>query len=80
MEAAVDETVQEETYTYTIKFGVATRYISSEVTEEQSLEDYGYSDQEWDELEQYEQDRLVDEWTTEFVWENIESWGEVDCE
>ena len=76
----MEEGEQEETYTYTIKFGVATKYISSEVVEEQSLEDYGYSDQEWDELDQYEKDRMVDEWTTEYVWENIESWGEVNCE
>jgi hypothetical protein len=44
------------------------------------LEDYGYSDQDWDELGPETQDRLVDEWTTEYVWENIESWGSVDCE
>lgn len=76
----MEEEQQEETYTYTIKFGVATKYISSEVVEEQPLEDYGYSDQEWDELDQYDKDRMVDEWTTEYVWENIESWGEVNCE
>jgi hypothetical protein len=70
----------EETYTYTLKFGVSTKYIGSDVTDTQKLEDYGYSDQDWDELGPETQDRLVDAWTTEYVWENIESWGSVDCE
>ncbi len=68
---------EEETYTYTVKLGVATRYIGSDVTEEQPLEEFGYSDQEWDELDEREKDKLITEWTEEFVWENVESWGDV---
>lgn len=71
------EEEQEETYTYMLKMGVATHYINSDVTEEVKLEEYGYSDQEWDELDGRDQDRLINEWVEEFVWNNVESWGDV---
>lgn len=68
---------QEETYTYTVTFYVATRYINSEVKETFDLEEYGYSDQEWDALTQLEQDRKFDEWLNEWFPEQIEAWGDV---
>ena len=68
---------EEETYTYRVKFGVATRYIGSDVTAEDSLEEYGYSDQDWDELSEREKNSLLMEWEQEFVWNNVESWGDV---
>lgn len=71
------EEEQKETYTYLIKFGVATHFINSDVEEEDTLENYGYSDQEWDELSEREQEQLISEWTEEFVWNNIDSWGDV---
>lgn len=71
------EEEQEETYTYRIRFGVATMYINSEVTETLPLEDFGYSDQEWDELDRYTKDKLLAEWEHEWALQNIEYWGEV---
>lgn len=68
---------QEETYTYLVKFGVATHFINSDVEEEDTLENYGYSDQEWDELSERVQEQLISEWTEEFVWNNVDSWGDV---
>jgi hypothetical protein len=68
---------QEETHTYEVTFNVCTRYINSEVKSTEKLEEYGYSDQEWDELSLEEKDNLVDEWTYEWAMQEIEYWGEV---
>lgn len=68
---------QEETYTYRVKLGVSTKYIGSEDEDEMPLEEYGYSDQEWDELSDREKDKLITEWIEEYVWNNIDSWGDV---
>ncbi len=67
----------EETYTYQITFHVATKYINSDASETFDLEEYGYSDQEWDALTQYEQDRELDEWLNEWYPQQIEAWGDV---
>lgn len=68
---------QEETYTYTVTFRVATRYVGSEDSETFDLEDYGYSDQEWDALSRDKQDREMDEWLNEWYPQQIEAWGDV---
>lgn len=68
---------QEETYTYTVTFNVATMYIRSEVSETFPLEEYGYSDQEWDALTERERDRELDEWLNEWYPQRIEAWGDV---
>jgi len=76
METSVEEE-QEETYTYTVTFNVATRYINSDVSETYPLEDYGFSDQEWDAMSRIEQDRELDEWLNEWYPQQIEVWGDV---
>lgn len=68
---------QEETYTYTVTFNVGTMYVRSEVTETYPLEEYGYSDQEWDELDVRVRERLFDEWLEEWYPQHIEAWGDV---
>jgi hypothetical protein len=74
----VAEEEQEETRTYEVTFYVATRYINSEVKESFSLyDDYGYTDQEWDEMPERARDRLFDEWLNEWYVEQIEAWGDV---
>jgi hypothetical protein len=70
--------VDEYTTNYTVTFHVATRYINSEVRESYSLwDEYGYTDQEWDAMEQMERDNLFDEWSHEWAMQEIEYWGEV---
>lgn len=72
------EEEQEETKTYEVTFYVATRYINSEVKESFSLyDDYGFTDQEWDEMPERERDALFDEWLNEWYVEQIEAWGDV---
>ncbi len=72
------EDEQEETRTYTVTFYVATYYVNSEVKESFSLyDDYGYTDQEWDEMPERERDNLFDEWLIEWYQQNIEAWGDV---
>jgi hypothetical protein len=74
----VAEDEQEETRTYDVTFYVATRYVNSEVKESFSLYDeYGYTDQEWDEMSQRERDNLFDEWLNEWYVQQIEAWGDV---
>jgi len=69
---------QEETRTYDVTFYVATRYINSEVKETFSLyDDYGFTDQEWDEMSGLERDNLFDEWLNEWYPQQIEAWGDV---
>lgn len=71
----------EETTTYTVTFYVATRYVNSKVEAEFSLyEDYGYTDQEWDELSEHEQSDYYYEWLEEWVQGEIDTGGEVNCD
>lgn len=73
-----EEDEQEETHEYTVNFYVATRYTSSEVTAEFSLyDDYGFTDQEWDEMKEYERNDHFYEWLEEWVQGEIDSGGEV---
>jgi len=68
---------QEDPYTYTVTFYVDTCYINSEVKETFDLEEYGYSNQEWDALSQIEKDREFDEWMNEWYPQQIEAGGDV---
>ncbi|WPH58193.1 hypothetical protein SEA_LUCKYSOCKE_165 [Streptomyces phage LuckySocke] len=69
---------QEDTFTYEVELSVATRYIGSEVTETVSLwEDFGISDQEWDEMGRYEQDDVICEYLNDWVWNQIDSGWEI---
>jgi hypothetical protein len=74
------ETTVEETYTYQITLGVSTCYISSEVEETLPLGNYGYSDQDWDNMSSREKGRTLDDLIEQYVWENIDSWGHVKNE
>lgn len=68
---------QEETYTYEVTFSVCTRYVNSEVRSTEKLEEYGFSDQEWDAMTLEERDNYIDEWSHEWAMQEIEYWGEV---
>lgn len=72
------ETTVEETYTYEITLGVSTRYIGSDVEETVPLKDYGYSDQEWDDLSPTSKDQILNDLIEQYLWENTEYWGRVE--
>lgn len=64
----------EETYTYEVTLSVATCYLNSEITETISVwDELGLSDQEWDEMKDWEQDDAVRERLNDWVWENIDT-------
>ena len=69
---------QEETYTYEVTLSVATRYIGSEVTETIKLGDLGLSDQEWDEMTDYQRDDVIYEYLNDWVWQEIDTGWEIN--
>lgn len=74
----VMEKEPEDTYTYEIRLSVSTCYINSTVDETFNIYDQlGVSDQEWDEMTEYEQCDMVDEYLNEWVWQNIDTGWEV---
>lgn len=73
------EAEKEDTYTYEIRLSVATCYINSEVYETVSIYDiFGLSDQEWDEMSEYEREKEVSDYLEDWVWQNIDTgWEKV---
>lgn len=68
-----------ETYTYKLTLGYETPYVGCDDKNTVQLKEYGYSDQEWDGLNGYDQDDLLDEWATEnFRNSGFGAWGEVN--
>lgn len=63
--------------TYTIEIAVSTNKVGSETKDVTPLAEYGYSDEEWDELTAQDQDDLISGWVEEFAWQNTNSWGVV---
>ncbi len=59
---------QEETYTYTLTLYAAGPYVGCDSEDEVPLEEYGYSDQEWDRLTDAQKDVLLNEWGEEYFW------------
>lgn len=69
---------QEDTYTYEIELYVATRFINSDVKEIISVwHDLGFSDQEWDEMSNYEQEDAASEYLNDWVWQQIDTGWEM---
>lgn len=60
----------EQTYTYTLILGCESPYAGGDTDDTLSLGDYGYSDQEWDELTERQQERYLDEWSEGNFWNN----------
>lgn len=66
------------TATYKLKLGASGPFVGCESREEIPLIDYGYTDEEWDELSESKRDNLLDEWAQEFMLnEGYECWGDV---
>lgn len=70
----------EETYEYEVKLSVSTCYLNSTVSETINIwDELGISDQEWDEMKDWEQASAVQERINDWIWENIETdWEFVD--
>lgn len=67
-----EDTPIEETYTYEVTLSVATQFLNSEVTETIGIwDELGLTDQEWDELKDWEQDDAVRDYLNDWIWENI---------
>lgn len=67
-----EDTPIEETYTYEVTLSVATQFLNSEITETISVwDELGFSDQEWDELKDWERNDAVRERLNDWMWENI---------
>lgn len=54
--------------TYKLELFASGPYVGCESTEVVDLSDYCYTDEEWDELSESEQHKLLDEWGEEFFW------------
>lgn len=68
----------EDPTTYEVELTVSTMYLGSEVTETVSLwDDFGITDQEWDEMGQWEQDDLIREYLDDWVWQQIDTGWEI---
>lgn len=64
--------------TYTLKLYASGPFVGCENSEEVALIDYGYSDEDWDELPPVQQESLLEEWAEENFWNSgYEYYGEV---
>lgn len=55
-----------ETYTLTLRNSAP--WAGCENEEEYQLSDFGYSDEDWDDLSRGEQEDLLEEWSKEEFW------------
>jgi hypothetical protein len=68
----------EQTHTYKVRLIASFGYlVLARHEDEVPLEEFGYSDQEWDELTTIEQEDLLNEWSEQFANERVEYWGEI---
>lgn len=58
----------DETFTYMVKLTTNGPWVGCESEEEFSLEDFGYSDEEWDALTDSQREDLLDEWARDNFW------------
>lgn len=64
--------------TYKLELFASGPFVGCESTETYDLSEYGYTDEEWDELTEARKHELLDEWGQEFFWnEGYEYNGEV---
>jgi hypothetical protein len=54
--------------TYKLELYASGPYVGCNSTELVDLSDYGYSDEEWDELTEGEREDLLNEWGEEYFW------------
>ena len=54
--------------TYKLELYASGPYVGCQSTELVDLHDYGYTDEEWDELEPWERRDLLDEWGQDYFW------------
>ena len=54
--------------TYKLELFASGPYVGCESTELVDLSDYGYTDEEWDELTKAERHNLLDEWGQNYFW------------
>jgi hypothetical protein len=60
---------------YRIILGVTLGRAKEE--DDYSLEEFGCSDQEWDEMDEKAREKFIDDAVKDHVWNNIDSWGKV---
>lgn len=63
--------------TYTLTLGMETQYVVGDEEDTVPLIDYGYTDEEWDGLDENTKDNLIDEWAAEYLHERVSCWGVV---
>lgn len=56
--------------TYKLELYASGPYVGCSSTEECDLIEYGYTDEEWDDLSERERENLLDEWSEENFWNN----------
>ena len=54
--------------TYKLELFASGPYVGCESTELVDLSEYGYTDEEWDEMPERRRDELLIEWGEEFFW------------
>jgi hypothetical protein len=54
--------------TYKLELYASGPYVGCESTELVDLKDYGYTDEEWDELPEREREKLLNEFGEEYFW------------
>lgn len=54
--------------TYKLELFASGPYVGCQTTETVDLSDYGFSDEEWDELTEREREDLLNEWGEQFFW------------
>jgi hypothetical protein len=54
--------------TYEVELYASGPYVGWESTELVDLSDYGYTDEDWESLHEWEQGELLEEWGQDFFW------------
>lgn len=64
--------------TYTLTLGTNTPFVNTDEEDTVPLVDFGYTDEEWDDLTEEAKDRLIDQWSAEYLHERYSGWGKVN--
>lgn len=54
--------------TYKLELFASGPFVGCQTTELVDLSDYGFSDEEWDELPEREREECLNEWGEQFFW------------
>jgi hypothetical protein len=54
--------------TYKLELYASGPFVGCESNEVVNLSDYGYTDEDWDEIDHNERERLLEEWGSDFFW------------